>query len=312
LAALENAGDILFAGAGGGYDVLAALPLYFAARTLGKRAHLANLSTSNLQASSAERLGGTLFRVDRETTSPEAYFPELQVARWLSGTYDDGPPLYAIERSGVVPTAAAYHRLLDAIGGVDLLVLVDGGTDILMRGDEAGLGTPEEDVASLCAVAELNGVARKIVACIGFGVDAFHGVCHVDVLEAMAALTRDGGFCGAISLTSDSEEVAAYVEAVDYISRVQPPLASIVNTSIAAAIRGQFGNHQTVARTKAVQLFINPLMALYWTFDVGSVARRNLYLDRIRGSTSTREVTLAIEHFRSGVEPLPAWRTLPF
>ena len=33
--------------------------------------------------------------------------------------------------------------------GVDTLVLVDGGTDSLMRGDEEGLGTPHEDIASL-------------------------------------------------------------------------------------------------------------------------------------------------------------------
>ncbi len=48
---------------------------------------------------------------------------------------------------------------------------MDGGTDILMRGDESGLGTPEEDMASLAAVHGLD-VPEKIVVCAGFGVDA--------------------------------------------------------------------------------------------------------------------------------------------
>ncbi|MFF7988525.1 hypothetical protein ACFZDG_01885 [Kitasatospora xanthocidica] len=46
--------------------------------------------------------------------------------------------------------------MLPSAGAV---LLVDGGTDILMRGDEAGLGTPEEDMASLAAVAGLREVS---------------------------------------------------------------------------------------------------------------------------------------------------------
>ena len=41
------------------------------------------------------------------------------------------------------------------------MVLVDGGTDSLMRGDEVGSGTPEEDTASLAAVNALWGVPDK-------------------------------------------------------------------------------------------------------------------------------------------------------
>lgn len=42
-------------------------------------------------------------------------------------------------------------------------VLVDGGTDILMRGDEAELGTPTEDATSLAAVSTLTrSVATKM------------------------------------------------------------------------------------------------------------------------------------------------------
>ncbi|MFC6933743.1 DUF1152 domain-containing protein [Actinomadura yumaensis] len=54
----------------------------------------------------------------------------------------------------------------------DAVVLVDGGTDILLRGDEAGLGTPEEDMASLAAVRGLD-VPEKIVVSLGFGVDSY-------------------------------------------------------------------------------------------------------------------------------------------
>ena len=41
---LEPAKRVLVAGAGGGFDVLCGLPLYFALRAAGKTVHLANLS----------------------------------------------------------------------------------------------------------------------------------------------------------------------------------------------------------------------------------------------------------------------------
>ncbi len=47
-AALEDSERILVAGAGGGFDVYAGLPLAFALMGLGKTVHLANLSFSAL------------------------------------------------------------------------------------------------------------------------------------------------------------------------------------------------------------------------------------------------------------------------
>ncbi|MDB5071654.1 MAG: hypothetical protein JWM87_2765 [Candidatus Eremiobacteraeota bacterium] len=311
--ALRGARNVLLAGAGGGYDVLAALPIYFALKSAGKRVHLANLSFADLRATDAACIGGTLFRVDADTTASVAYVPELHVARWLARIHGDGTPIYAIERSGVQPTTGAYASLMQAVGDVDSLVLVDGGTDILMRGDEVGLGTPEEDIASLAAAAALSGVERKIVACIGFGIDAFHGVCHANVLASIAALAAEGAFLGAWSLTPGMPEVDAYLDAVDYVSRAVPAAASIVNTSIASAIRGRFGDHHATARTAESELFINPLMAMYWTFDLPAVARRNLYIDRVRTTRTYRELTLGIERFRAETQDRTgAWTPLPF
>jgi len=38
------------------------------------------------------------------------------------------------------------------------------------------LGTPEEDIASIAAVHQLQ-LDTKLLVCLGFGVDTFHGVC---------------------------------------------------------------------------------------------------------------------------------------
>src|SRR5205085_2160980 len=127
---------------------------------------------------------------------------------------------YCFDRTGFQPLREGYRAVVGHLQA-DTVVLVDGGTDSLVRGDEAGLGTPEEDIASIAAVDELE-VARKYLICLGFGVDAFHGVCHSHALEAVAELTRQGAFLGALSLTEEMPEVRQYMEAAQAVCEAMP------------------------------------------------------------------------------------------
>jgi hypothetical protein len=299
---LDRAGSVLIAGAGGGFDVFAGLPLYFALRARGKAAHLANLSFTNLQETSARLLAPNLAEVVSETSGEGRYFPELRLAEWLDARGEPAP-VYAFEKVGVVPLRAAYRTLLDHLD-VDTIVLIDGGTDILMRGDEAGLGTPAEDMTSLAAVSRLE-LRDALVACIGFGVDAHHGVCHAHFLENVSALTRVGGFLGAFSLLPEMPEARAYLDVVAHAASRTPDLPSIVNGSIAAAVEGEFGDVKLGARTEGSELFINPLMGLYFAFDLARVAAHSLYLSLLEGTHTTFDVARRIEAFRRGVETRP-------
>ena len=141
-----------------------------------------------------------------------------------------------------------------------------------MRGDEAGLGTPQEDMVSLLAAHSVSGVPRKLLACIAFGVDAFHGVSHANFLENVAALIREGGYLGAWALTREMQEFELYREASEFVAARTSRRSSIVNTSIISAVEGRFGDYHATCRTQGSQLFINPLMAIYWGFDVEKVA----------------------------------------
>jgi hypothetical protein len=156
-------------------------------------------------------------------------------SHWLA---ERGLPstVYAMRRTGVQPLRAAYRNIVSSLGGVDAIVLVDGGTDVLLRGDESRLGTPVEDIGSLAAMAGLD-VPIKLVTCLGFGIDAYHGVNHVQVLENLAALDREGGYLGALSIPSGSREAALYRDAVTAAQAATPQRPSIVNGQIAAAER---------------------------------------------------------------------------
>jgi hypothetical protein len=306
---LNKAQDVLIAGAGGGFDVFAGLPLYFWLRDAGKSVHLANLSFSELISCDGERPVPSLVRVLPNTSGSTNYFPEAHLARWLADRVGD-TPIYALERAGARPVLAAYEWLVEEFRP-DTLILVDGGTDALMRGDEAGLGTPQEDMVSLLAAHTVTGVDRKHLVCVGFGIDAFHGVCHAHFLENVAALIESGGYLGAWSLTRDMEEFNLYRDACDFVSRRIPRQPSIVNSSIISAVQGWFGDQHATKRTEGSELFINPLMAFYWAFRLEQVAQRNLYLDRIRDTTTYQELSLVIEAFRATLSKPRAWREIP-
>lgn len=117
------------------------------------------------------------------------------------------------------------------------MVLVDGGTDILLRGDESGLGTPEGDLTSVAALAALNTIKTRLVVSVGFGIDANHGVNHVQVLENIAALERDGAYLGAFSIPRATREGALCLDAVTHAQHHTPEHPSIVNGCITAAVR---------------------------------------------------------------------------
>ncbi|GAB1822868.1 DUF1152 domain-containing protein [Herbidospora sp. RD11066] len=300
---LKRARRILIAGAGGGFDIFAGLPLAVELWEAGKEVHLANLSFSRLHGLDLDVwLAEDLAEIRPETVARDTYFPERSLARWLQA-HDLPSVVYAFPKVGVDPLRAAYRALADRLA-VDAIVLVDGGTDILLRGDEAGLGTPEEDMASLAAVHGLD-VAEKLVVCLGFGVDSYHGVNHVQVLENLAALDREGGYLGAFSVPRESRAAQLYLDAVAQAQADTPDHPSIVNGSIAAALDGRFGNAHFTTRTRGSELFINPLMAMYFAVDAGALARRSLYLDRLEGTVLMRHVISIIEGFRREITSRP-------
>lgn len=304
---LSTCKRVLIAGAGGGFDVFAGLPLAHALWNRGQTAYLANLSFTNIGMSDAEERVDSLFEVTPATEGPEHYFPERALSRFLEKEKLPST-VWTFARVGPRPLLAAWKWLAEHLA-LDAVVLVDGGTDILMFGDEQGLGTPVEDMSSLAAVGQLR-IAHRHVACLGFGVDTYHGVCHAHVLENIAALERDGAYHGAFSLPRFSSEGDLYLRAVEVAQRAHPSHPSIVSGSIAAALEGKFGDVQFTKRTSNSELFVNPLMGLYFTFDLMGLCQRNLYLRRLVDAPSPVHVSMLIEEFRNDLKTRPA-RTIP-
>ncbi|NKY43753.1 DUF1152 domain-containing protein [Nocardia cerradoensis] len=306
---LQHCERILIAGAGGGFDLLSGLPIAFALHEHLETIFLANLTFTPVTRTDARPVAAGVFEVDADTDCPVSYFPEKHLAVWLR---DHGYPdrVFAIRKGGPADIRAAYAWLARELS-LDAIVLVDGGTDLLMTGDEAGLGTPVEDVTSLLAAHTLD-LPVKLAVCVGFGVDTYHGVCHAHFLENVAALSKSGAYHGVFALLPGIAATDAWLDAVDWVQRRTPGRESIVCASITDAARGEYGDHHSLTRTRAkgAELFINPLMSMVWGFDLDAVADRVLYRNDIAHTTTPFEVAAAIEAFRDHI-PLRPRRTIP-
>lgn len=246
------------------------------------------------------------WRVDRQAAELP-YFPEKWLAEWLAKR-GQAAPVYAFGKSGVQPLAKAYRMIVER-HEIDLVLLIDGGTDSLLFGDEPGLGTVVEDAISLVAANEAVGDCA-VLAAIGFGVDHFHGVSHHSFLENAARLMRDGGFLGVIGLTPGTPEAAAFLDLVEYANQRQPRHQSIVNNSIASAMRGAFGDQHVTSRTSGSELFINPLMSQYWAFEAPRVVAAMSYAEALARTERMDEASALIAQARDGLvirerRPLP-------
>ncbi|MES1200750.1 MAG: DUF1152 domain-containing protein [Pseudomonadota bacterium] len=302
--ALERAASVLVMGCGGGFDVFCGVPLAIALRAAGKRIVFANHSSPGISASGAEGISDGAWRVTPGCAELPV-FAEKWLTEWLLRR-DWAAPVYALAHTGAAPLSAAIGAIV-ARETVDAIVLVDGGADSIIFGDEPGIGTLVEDAIALIATHALGKPA--LVASIGFGVDDHDGVSHHAFLENVAVLTRDRGFEGAWSVLAQTDEGEAYLDLVDYANARQPKHQSIVCNSVASAIRGEFGDYRATRRTTGA-VFISPLTSQYWLFDLPAVVSRMIYAKELASATTSADAHAIIERVRQ-TAPLRTRKSIP-
>ena len=72
----------------------------------------------------------------------------------------------------------------------------------------------------------------------------------------------------------------------------------ISDFKIVSAIEGEYGNHHRITRTFDSELWINPLMSMYWSFDLKAVMKKNLYYALIKNTNSLGELNSILFDFR--------------
>ena len=296
---LSQSKSILITGMGGGYDVFSGLPLYFELSRLGKTVHLANLSFADIVGvDDGEALTDTLVGITADIEDSLDYFPEYYLSQWFD-TIGEDITIWCFHKIGARPLAQNYKVLVKHLD-IDAIILVDGGVDSLMHGDEPHAGTILEDSLSLLAVNELSNIPVRIVACLGMGVE--YEISYPHVFENIAHLTKQNAFWGSCALIKQMESYQQFEDAVLYVFDQQPQFPSVICSSIVSAVLGHYGDYHLISRTKDSELHISALMPMYWFFDLKTVARNNLLLPHLRLTFDIDEAWNAMTQARSNIE----------
>jgi hypothetical protein len=302
---LASARTVLLAGAGGGYDLVGAVPLLVELRALGKTVHLASLTFTDYNSLGQAKVSANLpnlASVAGDAAAGHRYCPEAWLARWLAENIGYLEPIWLLDKTGVGPLRKAFEHLVSFLA-LDAVVLVDGGVDVVLRGDETSIGTPGEDLTSLAAIRRLA-VSEKLIACLGMGSELRDGICHAQFLERVSQLTAAGGYLGVSALCPSVPSGKAYAEAAAYIVENQKGLRqSHVHRVVLSAAHGAFG-------PGGADTWLNPLLALYWFFDATIVADTHLFLPALAGTESALEVSAIIEGVRKTI-PIKAASHIP-
>ena len=279
---LENCNNILIVGAGGGSDVLCGLPLYYTFLKQGKKAHLANLTHTDfktiLEHADPIKLDANLMGVNSIIKVPSQNYVEGYLSQFFHAALNQENIVWMINRASIKELKKSFERLIEYLK-IDAIVLVDGGVDSIMKGDEDGSGTMFEDTLTLAATKDIE--IPKILACIGFGTEIEEKLNHYRALENISNITKQGGFHGTCSLVSYMHSFKFYKAACEYIWNQPGHKKSHISTRIIPAAEGEFGNFQMFEDEGAIEVCISPLMNLYWFFDAEAAVYNNTIIPHI-------------------------------
>ena len=295
--------NILIAGMGGGFDIFCGLPLYLHLRQQGYNVHLANFSFVDVTSlKHGYRLTDTLVGVIGNYKGLTIYFPELYLAQWLFTTLTELIPVWCFHKTGVVPLKENYRALIDHLQ-IDGIILVDGGVDSLMRGDEAKMGTILEDDVSLNAVNDLTDLPVRLMVSTALGAE--RDITYAHVFENIATYTQAGAFLGSCSLIKQMPVYQQYEEAVLYAQSQPFQDPSVINSSLISAVRGHYGDYHLTQKTEGSRLWISPLMPIYWFFDLPIIADHKYLLSQLDHTHDIRQALMIYANTASRVPRRP-------
>ena len=125
------------------------------------------------------RIHRAVSAVTADSQGAEFYFPEEYLSLWFRQAL--GEDVSCFPKPGYKELQEAHACLVDHLK-VDTIILADGGSDSLLRGDEQGLGTPLEDMTSIAAIHWLEAAAMFVFQ----KMPQFRSIVCSSVIDALA------------------------------------------------------------------------------------------------------------------------------
>jgi len=285
---------IIIAGCGGGYDLFGGLIFYHRLKTIAKKIILVNYSFTpvKLLEETSQKINDHLYVVTPDIKLPSSvpYYPEAYLSIELNQC------VYALSNDPTVKDIIdSYNSLINIEGTPDVIYLVDGGCDVLLTGNEIGLGTPVEDMMHLKALISID-IKYKYILAIGVNVDTAHGVVQDDINNRLNTLESSHVMMSKEYLMLSNPSVKFYYDVVKKCH----PVNTIVHSLVISALEGHRGlytpAHLKLRIKKSKVPLLDQTCTLY-QFDFNKIANEVKYLGLIKSDLTSDEVDTIIENY---------------
>lgn len=262
----ERHEKILVFGAGGGGDALGTVHLYLKLKKLGAKPIIGSLVWERYPIDpypgpipiealiDAEPIGWSAALVNGNTIAYR-YGVEVkfQLARLSQAMGEE--TLFIDASKGVAGVSQAL-RAANEVLGVEAVVGLDTGGDILALGCEDNLWSPLADAISLAGMKESG--LPGFVAVHGPGADG--ELPPSTVLKYIAAIARQNGLIEVLGLSRFE---------VEYISKIMESIHSEASKIPVYAFKGEYGIREIRGKTRKVE--VSPLTATTYLLDLDKV-----------------------------------------
>lgn len=194
---LSTANNVLLLGLGNN-DILSGLPIYYNLIKEGKKVHLANITNTELRSLNEHTdpiiLDTNVLGVTSTIKFPSSNFVEGYLSQFFKASLNQDVIVWMLNKMSVQETKVALTRLMTHLN-IDCIMLIDGGVDSMMQGNEGREALTNKFVTTtttLAAVQQIEELQGKV-----FSVCVNNTTIESSFInDNLSNLALQGGFLG--------------------------------------------------------------------------------------------------------------------
>ncbi len=137
---LKSSNNVLIMGMGGGFDVFSGIPIYVTLEKMGIKSHLASFThaswTEIPTCTETIPMAPGCLGVTGNIARTSVNMPEMYLSNWFKEVKNQEVPVWTFKRDQSVKEYSDSLNVLVKHLGIDTILLVDGGVDSIMTGNE--------------------------------------------------------------------------------------------------------------------------------------------------------------------------------
>lgn len=275
LSELAGRENILLVGAGGSFDIIACMPLYYTlAKQFDVNIHLANYSFVHFselpQLCKTEVFEPSIHGATNKIINETNHFPEGMISRFFKEGFQQERVVWMIEnKQSITQLHQSYSRLIKHLG-IDAVIACGFGMRSIMQGNEQECGDMLHTTVNLGAISKILDIPTVLMT-IGHEAQGKKPVSLNSALENISNLNRQDAYLGGLMLEKSMQSYEFMKSLVVWMFQDTPHDKFELIEAIIGSVEGGIGNFKEGT-------YASPLMAQCHFFDLPFVMTSNQIL----------------------------------